>query len=98
MILGPLTNFDKEEALGILKLAEGDRNRLEAGKRALLIASQFPKWGGTILMIGGVIATITVVMAIFGIPMFFFGWWIRRRGVRSIAAVEATYTELATSV
>ncbi len=98
MIFGPLTNIDKEEALGMLKLAEGDRNRAEAAKRQLLFVSQVPKWLGTLFMITGGIATITIIMAIFGIPMFFFGWWIRRRGVRSIAAVEAAYAELATSV
>ena len=98
MIFGPLTNIDKQEALGILRLAGGDRNRAEVAKRGLLFASQFPKWLGTIFMIVGVIATVTVVGAPIGIPMFFFGWWIRRRGINSIAAVEAADAELAASL
>jgi hypothetical protein len=95
MIMGPLTKLDKQEAIGMLKLAKGDKDVMLTGKKQLITVASMPKWIGTAFMIIGGLATITVLLAVVGIPMLIFGWWIRRRGVSSIEAVESAYAELA---
>jgi hypothetical protein len=99
MFMGPLTTFDKQEALGLLKSgASRDKDVLLAQKAQLLTAARMPKWIGTIFMVAGGVATVTVLLAVIGIPMLIFGWWIRRRGVNSIAAVESAYAELVATI
>ena len=95
MIMGPLTKLEKQEVIGMLK-ASGSRDKdvIATQKGQLLTLAKMPKWIGTVFMVGGGLASLTVILAVIGIPMVIFGWWIRRRGVSSVEAVEAGYAEL----
>jgi hypothetical protein len=48
---------------------------------------------GVICVVIGVFFTVTVVLAIAGIPAVLFGWWCWRFGSKNVAAVEAGYSE-----
>jgi hypothetical protein len=37
-------------------------------------------------------------MAIIGIPLLIFGWWVRRRASRNIETIETTFAEYLTSI
>ena len=84
----------KQEVIGTLK-ATGSRDKdvLYAAKEGQLKVAWLPKFCGTIGMIAGVGLSLTIIGAPIGIPMFFAGWWLRRRGTSSIEAVEAAYKE-----
>lgn len=95
MIMGPLTKLEKQEVIGLFKASgSSDKDVLQAQKIQLLTVAKLPKWVGTVFMVAGGLATVTIVMAVIGVPMLIFGWWIRRRGVSSIEAVESAYAEL----
>ncbi len=59
----------------------------------LLKVPNFAKSNGTMCMAAGGLMTITIIMAIVGIPFLIFGWWMRRRAVSNIKTVEAVYAE-----
>jgi uncharacterized membrane protein YgdD (TMEM256/DUF423 family) len=88
------TKLTKQEVIGVLK-ATGSRDKdvLYAAKEGQLKLAWLPKFSGTIFMIAGVGLTLTIIGSPIGIPMFFAGWWLRRRGTTSSEAVEAAYTE-----
>jgi hypothetical protein len=93
-VYGPYSKLNKQEVIGVLK-ATGSRDKdvLYAAKEGLLKVARQTRFNGTILMIVGVGLTITIIGSPIGIPMFFAGWWLRRRGTTSIEAVEAAYKE-----
>lgn len=42
--------------------------------------------------------TLTILMAILGIPLIFFGWWVRKRGQENLATIESAYAEYVQSL
>ena len=90
----PLLRIDRQGVIGHLKTAgTRDPDVLYAHKTTLLQAVRFPKTVGTYLMILGVLLTLTILGAFLGIPLLIAGWFVRRRGVKNIRTVEATYEE-----
>ena len=90
----PFTKLDKQTVIGTLK-ATGSRDAdiLHAQKQKLLGPAKNLKWLAMLLIVVGVIFTITVVLAIAGIPFALFGVWLWRFSAKNIAAVEAGYAE-----
>jgi hypothetical protein len=62
-------------------------------RRKLLAPSKNLKILSVILIVAGVIFTVTVVLAIAGIPFAIFGVWMWRFSSKNIAAVELGYAE-----
>jgi len=86
--------LEKQEVLGMLK-ASGSRDRdvLAAGKSQFLRVAKFQKMVGTIFMVLGILSSLTILLAIIGIPMAIAGWFIRSRGVKNLETVEAAFAE-----
>jgi hypothetical protein len=53
---------------------------------------------GTYIIVLGILCTVTILLAIIGIPLLFLGWWMRRRGSNNVAAVEAGFKEYLSTV
>lgn len=95
----PFTLLDKQMVIGALKATRStDPDVLYAQKASLLSSARFPRMAGTYLMIVGGLCTVTILLAIIGIPLLIAGWWFRKRGARSIAAVEEGFKEYAGAV
>lgn len=90
----PFLSLDKTTVIGFLKsTGSRDRDVLYTQKRNLESAARFPKLAGVYIMVVGALMTIMILTAFIGIPLLILGWWMRRRGVRNLEAVEAGYTE-----
>jgi hypothetical protein len=90
----PFTKLDKQSVIGTLKATGSqDPDVLHAQKAKLLAPNKNLKILSVILMVSGVLFTVTVVLAIAGIPFAIFGLWMWRFSSKNIAAVELGYTE-----
>jgi hypothetical protein len=95
---GPFTKLDKQSVIGTLKsIGTRDPDVLHAQKQKLLAPSKNLKMLSYILMGGGLLFTITVVVAFAGIPLGLFGIWLWRFSSKNIATVEAAFSEYVTS-
>lgn len=95
----PFTRLDEQSVVGMFKATGArDRDILHAQKEKLLAQPKQLKLLGIILIVVGVFMTVTVVLAIAGIPSIIFGWWTWRFGQKNIAAVEAGFTRYAQSL
>jgi hypothetical protein len=90
----PFAKLDRQGVLGTFK-ANGSRDTdvLHSQKEQLLAQQKQFRLLGVILMVGGAFFTVTVILAIAGIPLFIFGWWLRRFGTKNIAAIEQGYAD-----
>jgi hypothetical protein len=66
---------------------------LHSQKNELLSLPKQLKLLGILCVIGGAFFTLTVVLAIAGIPLAIFGWWCWSFGKKNIAAIESGYAE-----
>ena len=90
----PLFKLDRQSVIGFLKsTGTRDPDVLHTQKRSLVSAAKFPKLVGVYLMILGALMTAMILLAPIGIPVLIFGWWMRRRGVKNLEAVEEGYAE-----
>jgi hypothetical protein len=94
----PFTKMDTRSVIGALK-ATGSRDPdiLHSQKNELLSSPKQLKLLGIILMVGGAFFTVTVILAIAGIPFMIFGWWCWNFGKKNIAAIETGYAEYVAS-
>jgi len=91
---GPFTKLDKQSVIGTLKsTGTRDPDILHAQKQKLLAPSKNLKILSYILMGGGLLFTITVVVAFAGIPLGLFGIWLWRFSSKNIATVEEAFSE-----
>ena len=101
MPAGPHTQFtrlDKQSVIGSLKACGSrDPDVLFAQKQQLLTPAKHLKLLGYICLAGGAFFTLTVVLAIAGIPLMIFGWWLQRFGKSNIRTVDAAYEEFLVS-
>ena len=90
----PFTKIDKQSVIGTLK-ATGSRDSdiLHAQKAKLLAPNNNLKILSYILIGGGALLSLTVILAIAGIPLALFGIWMWRFSSKNIAAIEAGYSE-----
>ena len=90
----PYTTLDKQTVIGTLKATgSNDPDILHAQKEKLLAPPKQLKWLAILLIVVGAFFTVTVVLAIAGIPAILFGWWTWRFGSKNIATIEAGYAE-----
>ena len=90
----PFTKIDKQSVIGTLK-ATGSRDPdiLYSQKSELLAPAKHLKLLGIICIVIGAFFTVTVILAIVGIPSIIFGWWCWSFGKKNIAAIETGYAE-----
>jgi hypothetical protein len=90
----PFMKMDSQGVVGTLK-ATGSRDAdiLHSQKNELLSPAKQLKLLGVLCMVIGAIFTVTVILAIAGIPFVIFGWWCWRFGKQNIASIEAGYAE-----
>jgi hypothetical protein len=94
----PLLRLDQTMVLGYLKSAgTRDPEIMHTHKANLMSLAKFPKFVGTYLIVLGGLCTIMVLTAVIGIPLLFFGFWMRKRGVNNIKTVEAGWKEFASA-
>lgn len=94
----PFLSLDKSTVIGFLKsTGSRDSDVLYTQKRNLESAARFPKLTGIYLMVVGGLMTVMILTAFIGIPLMILGWWMRRRGIRNLEAVEQGYAEYAGS-
>jgi len=90
----PMLKLDKSQVIGYFKSAGSrDPDVLHTQKAHLVSLAKFPKFVGTYLMVVGGLCTALILLAIIGIPLLFFGWWMRKRGVQNIQVVESGWAE-----
>ena len=90
----PFTKLEKQSVIGTLKsCASRDPDVLYAQKQQLIAPARHLKLLGWFCIVIGAFLTVTVVMAIAGIPAMIFGWWVLQFGKRNMATVEAAYTD-----
>jgi hypothetical protein len=75
-----------------------DADALAAAKEGLLQPMKFLKFMGIWAYVTGGLATLMILTAIIGIPLLFFGWWVRRRANRNIETIETAFAEYLKSV
>lgn len=91
---GPFTKLDKQSVIGTLKsIGTRDPDVLYAQKQKLLAPSKNLKMVSYILMGGGLVFTLTIVVAFAGIPLGLFGIWMWRFSTKNIATVDAAFSE-----
>jgi hypothetical protein len=89
----------RQEVLGVLKsTGSTDTDVLTAAKAELIKPMKFLKFMGIWAYVTGALATALILMAIIGIPLLIFGWWVRRRANRNIETIEAAFTEYVQSI
>ena len=90
----PFSKLDSRSVVGMFK-ATGlrDPDVLHAQRQQLLAQPKQLKLLAVLLIGIGVFFTVTVVLAIAGIPSILFGIWMWRFSSKNIAAVEAGFAE-----
>ena len=92
------TKLDKPSVIGALKSCNSrDPDVLYAQKQQLMTPARHLKILGYICLGVGALFTVTVILAIAGIPCMIFGWWVLRFGSRNIQTIEAAYSEFLAS-
>lgn len=95
----PIAKIEKQQAIGALKATgSSDPDVLFARKEELLTDTRKLRLLGVFPIIVGVVATLTVVGAVVGIPAILFGLWVRRRIRHNVTTVDAAYAEYRASI
>lgn len=95
----PFTKLDARSVAGIFKATGArDPDVLHAQLQKLLAPPKQLKLLAMLLMGVGALLTVTVVLAIAGIPSILFGLWVWRFGAKNVAAVEAGYADYSASL
>lgn len=90
----PYTKLDARSVLGMFKsTGSKDLDVLHAQREKLLAQPKQLKLLAKLLIGIGAFFTVTVVLAIAGIPSILFGIWTWRFASKNLAAVEAGYAE-----
>jgi hypothetical protein len=83
-----------QEVLGKLKATHStDADVLFAAKTAMAAPFRQQRFTGLLLLIVGAVSSLTLVLAIIGIPVALFGLWVWRRGISNLAIVESAYAQ-----
>jgi hypothetical protein len=88
------TKLDKQSVIGTLKACGSrDPDVLFAQKQQLVAPAKHLKLLGYICLACGAFFTVTVILAIAGIPFMIFGWWLQRFAKGNIRTVDIAYDE-----
>ena len=95
----PFTKLDARSVVGLFKATGArDPDVLHAQRQKLLAQPKQLKTLAVILIGVGAFFTVTVVLAIAGVPSILFGVWVWRFGSKNVAAVEQGYAEYTASL
>jgi pheromone shutdown protein TraB len=85
--------------VGVLKATGStDPDVLYAAKEEYGSTFATQRFQGLGFLITGVLASLTIIMAIIGVPVAIFGWWFWQKGKRNVALVEAAYSQYLASL
>jgi len=88
----PFSKLDKQSVIGTLKsCGSRDPDVLFAQKQQLIAPAKHLKLLGWICIVIGAFFTVTVILAIAGIPAMLFGAWLVWFGKRNMKTVETAY-------
>jgi hypothetical protein len=88
-----------QEVLGVLKATGStDPDVLYAAKEDFAATFKTQKIQGLIGLVAGAASSLTIVLAIIGVPVALFGWWLWRKGQRNLATVEAAYADYVATI
>ena len=94
-----LADTSAQQIAGVLKATGStDPDVLFAAKEEYGSTFATQRFQGMGLLITGALASITIIMAIIGVPVAVFGWWLWRKGKRNIALIEAAYAQYLASL
>ena len=86
--------FDRQEILGMLKRdASLDKDVVHSNKMALAKVVESMRFGGTMMVLAGVLFSLTIVGAVIGIPLIWFGRKVKRRATANGEKIEVVYAE-----
>ena len=89
----------RQQVVGQLKsTGSTDPDVLFAAKEALIAPVKPLKIMGLWAYITGGLMTLTIFLAILGVPLVFFGWWVRKRGKENLETIDAAYAEYVKSL
>lgn len=92
--IGAFARLDKQTVIGTLKVTGSqDPDVLHTQKNEMLNGPKQLKMVGMICMAGGALFTITVILALFGIPIAIFGLWLWSFNKKKISTIEEAYAE-----
>jgi hypothetical protein len=88
-----LADTTPQQVIGMLKMTGStDADVLFAAKEEFGSTFATQRFQGLMLLIVGALSSITIILAIIGVPVAIFGWWMWRKGIRNVATVEAAYS------
>lgn len=91
---GSFRKMDKQSVTGFFKAAgTRDPDILLMKKQTLIAPNKSLKIAGIGLTVLGVLMTLSIIMAILGIPAVLAGVWMWWFSTRNISVVEAAYSE-----
>jgi hypothetical protein len=90
---------DKQTVIGMLK-ATGSRDYdvLYAQKTSMLQLSRGLRTYGLVAMITGGAVSLTLILAVIGIPCGLFGWWLWHKGKKNIRIADEAFSEYLESI
>ena len=81
-----------QEVIGKLKATHStDPDILLAAKNEFSAPFRQQRGTGLLLLVVGALSSLTLVLAVIGIPVALFGAWVWRKGLANLAIVETTY-------
>lgn len=93
------SRLTKQQVTGQLKSTNStDPDVLFAAKNALIEPVKPLKIMGLWAYVTGGLMTLTIFLAVMGIPLIIFGWWLRKRGKENLETIEAAYSDYVKSL
>lgn len=90
---------DKQTVIGALKATNSkDSDVLYAAKEKLKELAKGPLIISWIVTGIGIVMTLTVFLAIIGVPFVLVSWWVRRTIKKNYAQIDQTYQEYLTTI
>lgn len=94
-----LADTTPQQVVGVLKgTGSSDADVLFAAKEEFGSTFATQRFQGLGLLITGALSCLTIVLAIIGVPVAVFGWWLWKKGQRNVATVEAAYANYLASM
>jgi hypothetical protein len=94
-----LADTSARQVVGMLKATgSSDPDVLYAAKEEYGSTFATQRFQGLGLLITGALSSLTIILAVIGVPVAIFGWWLWQKGKRNIALVEASYAEYLSSI
>lgn len=94
-----LADTSARQVVGVLKATgSSDPDVLYAAKEEYGSTFATQRFQGLGLLITGALSSLTIFLAVIGVPVAVFGWWLWQKGKKNIALVDAAYTEYLASL